>query len=142
MCRIFFRCFCARPKIKLMKNYMAKNKRKMETLHFLSFVSPSLTILANSIFTNISNMEQQKATEKSEQIFVRNHIIIYEVLRKDISFCSFIIYSAVFFSTPFHCFRFCIQCHFMIVFLATVFLFSAAVRLCNFVVIFIEFSEC
>lgn len=117
----------------------------METLHFLSFLSPFLTTLANSIFTNISNMEQQKATEKSEQIFVRNHIIIYEVLRKDISFCSFIIYSSVLFFYPFSLLFSLLHTmpsHLMIVFLAPVFLFNAAVRLCNFVVIFIEFSEC
>lgn len=83
--------------------------------------------------------------KKSEQIFVRNHIIIYEVLRKDISFCSFIIYSSVLFFYPFSLLFSLLHTmpsHLMIVFLAPVFLFNAAVRLCNFVVIFIEFSEC
>lgn len=93
----FFFLFWTRPKIKLMKNYMAKNKRKMEMIHFFHCYHLSYNSLANSIFT-IPNMEQQQQckTKKRSAIFIRNHITIYEVLRKDISFCSFIIYSQLY----------------------------------------------
>lgn len=96
-CFLFF-LFWTRPKIKLMKNYMAKNKRKMEMIHFfLCCYHLSYNSLVNSIFT-VPNMEQQQQckTKKRSEIFIRNHIIIYEVLRKDISFCSFIIYSQLY----------------------------------------------
>lgn len=67
-----------------------RNEEKIKAHHF--FVTLSCLTQVNSIFTKTEKEKWNKKRERGKNVAHKNHIIIYEVLRRGISFGSFIIY--------------------------------------------------
>lgn len=148
-CFLFF-LFWTRPKIKLMKNYMAKNKRKMKMIHFFSLVLSSLLQLSGKF--NIHHFKygaaatvQNKETERN--FYKKSYYHLWGFKKRYFILLVYNLLSAVYLplsTGPRQCpsaFPFVMPCHESVV----GFIFFCLMLLsvvCNFVVIFIEFSEC